>query len=302
VIILGAGSACNVGDDDPVVPLIPNEPEMPDDNGADSAVRESSAPTEEPETITPPPPANRTTEQIENMTDEEFFIEVQKIKHRESVFGVADFYMPDDFGVELIEGEYRWWIYNKSADSFEEAKELATSDIWKYTVSSIDFIGENDYYYIFRVNRVYETDDKEYVMINRELVFKSSAIYIDYYILDDFPVSYYKFPNRDIVNLNRQTVQDLLDISAFFAYLPQQNPEHSQHMRIIHRVVEETEDEYIYTLYYVSYGIYGYGVANLRRREYAVDKTTGRHDFAPTGHADFWYEPTNNTLLKEAEF
>jgi hypothetical protein len=158
-------------------------------------------------------------------------------------FPIPDFYLPDDFGVAFEIGEV--WTDTKlsSASSVEEARAAVESvALMQYSLSySIDYIGENEYYYQFRLSYPsHNQTDLPY--ITRILVYKENAMYCT-------------FNNRDggaveIRMLNPKSVTDLLDLSVFMSHYSWRSA------RAIHRELIETPNEYVYT-YYTAFIVHG---------------------------------------------
>jgi hypothetical protein len=112
---------------------------------------------------------------------------------------------------------------------------------------------------------------------------------------------YYEIVSRDIQNPDKQTVKDLLDIHAFFF----RHHDYPQGWTIIYTDVTETDTEFIYTIYTVDVTDdfqTEYIKAGLSRNRHAVNKSTGRHNFSPDGHADGWYNSLSYEMIKTIEF
>jgi hypothetical protein len=208
-------------------------------------------------------PAPLTTQEIENLTDEEFLDMFLNDK-----FIIPDIYMPDDFGVPLLENEWISYAVFDDGDtekitSREQIEQKFTdSDTMKY--DTVKYMGENDYYFSFHVvTRFYE----EELFINRMLYMKDSAV------ARNFCENGY--PSSAIRMLDKQSVTDILDIMEFRGYFNTPN------YKIINREIEETEDMFIYT-YYVAWKLTNHNVeplgvtyVELVKRQIHVDKSTG---------------------------
>jgi hypothetical protein len=167
-------------------------------------------------------PAPMTAQEIEDMTDEEFLDAFLNNK-----FVIPSIYMPDDFGVPLIKGEYRTYSWGNpgAAVCVESAEQLIINPGFIY--HELEFIGENDYYYSFRITTTF---------------FDGDIAAIRWFIFKDGVVS--GFDRAVIHMLDTQSFTDIADImfsAMWFTLLDD--------CRVIYRDVEETEGTFIYTYY-----------------------------------------------------
>jgi hypothetical protein len=206
-------------------------------------------------------PAFKSAAEIENMTDEQLIKEVNKGNR----FDVADFRLPDDFGVSLQDNES--WQHAKLnsvssiTDAEKEAKSFASAqNTGGYTA---DYIGENDYYYEYRLK--YTGDhDTENLISTRIIVYKESAMFCAF----NNKTGYYS----EIRALDGDSVLYLLDLDVFFDVYNWDSA------RIIRREFNETASEYIYTYYRVSITSGDWELndrAVLEKIKCGIDKTTG---------------------------
>lgn len=195
------------------------------------------------------------------MTDEQLIEEVYKTNK----IDVPDFHIPDDFGVSLGDKESWQQSTTKSVSSITDAekeiKEFASAQ--NPVESTIDFIGENDFYYEFRLAYTRERETGNLISM-RILVYKESAMFCTF----NDQTGYY----FEIRALDRDSVLHLLDLKAFFDIINWDSA------RIIRREFEETDNEYIYIYYRVSITGGDWGLndqAVIEKIKYVVDKATG---------------------------
>lgn len=211
-------------------------------------------------------------QEIESMTDERLIELAQDLLTGLNLFSkydVSDFIKPDDFGVELESVLYweRWHQLQTSANSRESAKQQAESFFetnYKGIEYTIDFIGENDYYYSFRItyeeelhfhfsddNDEWGSDSVYQTQTWRYLIYKDSAVN---YTSDGVPQIEKKM-------LKQKSVRDILDLITYFYVSEHYNyGRHQQLTRVLHRYVEKTNDHgsgFIYTYYFVTIEITG---------------------------------------------
>lgn len=198
--------------------------------------------------------------EVENMSDKQLLEEV----YLENKFYISDFYKPDDFGVKLKENE--WWhqLQLNSVDTVEEARNEVDSFALMQNPASytIDYIGENEYYYQFSLT--YSAVNVPVTYIFRVIVYKESAKYCTFNSQDGY---YY-----EIRALNKKAVLELCDLNTFFSVASLYSE------RVLYREISETEDEYIYTLYaaYIIGGDWGIDdTACLVKGGYKIDKISG---------------------------
>jgi hypothetical protein len=191
------------------------------------------------------------TEEIENMTDEQLINEV----YGNNKISVMDFYEPDDFGINLEEKEWWYVIWEYNALTVVDAEEVVLLFANKHSPRSysIDYIGENDYFFTFRL--------KYSIHVVRFIVYKESAF------------SCTSTSDVEIHVFDKCSVKNILD-SVFFLW-------HANwaSARIIYRDFYETDDEYIYTFYhtYIVSGDWGVNsTAVLGKKEIKVNKKTGK--------------------------
>jgi len=212
---------------------------------------------------------------VENMTDEQLIEEV----HKNGKFAVPGFNVPVDFGVGLQGKEFWHHSSTKSVSTIEDArneiKELAS--LQNPVTHTIDYIGENEFYYEFRLTYAREGDQDNIAM--RSIVYKESARFCAF----DNAIGYYS----EIRALDGDSVLRLLDLDTFFQIINWESA------KVIQRDFEETDSQYIYTYYRVliTFGDWGLNDSAVAEKiKYAVDKTTG----AITGYG-------NSTVLKTVE-
>jgi hypothetical protein len=188
---------------------------------------------------------------IEDMTDEEF---LDMFFNNE--FIIPDLYMPDDFGVPLLENEFFTYYWGGegvivSVESAEQhIREIWESDYAEVTV--LDYVGESDYYYSFHA--VVEFHGS-YIETMRFLIFKSSAVC--------------GIGRPAIRMLERQSFTDIADLmfSAMWFTAPDINI-------VIYRDVEETERAFIYT-YHLAEKPPDKNFVRLTERQMTINKTNG---------------------------
>ena len=199
--------------------------------------------------------------EIENMTDERLIEEA----YGGTKVSVPDFYLPDDFGVEFEYGEYWPHVWLNSVSTADEAEEEAELFVLAQTPASytIDYIGENEYYYQFKVKYSYQ-NPRPVTFIARIIVYKLSARYLTF----DSQNGYYS----EIRALDRNSVFELLDLETFLYHNPWRSA------RVIYRDLNETSGEYVYTYYRTSITRGDLGspdVAHLEKVEIKINKITG---------------------------
>jgi hypothetical protein len=233
-----------------------------------------------------------TNDEIENITDEELI----NLAYKKDKIAVSDFYTPDDFGIALKDKE--WWheVTLNPISTFEGAEEEVISFVFMQNPGShtIDYIGENNFYYEFRVeyiNRSWEEYLKnrgesleEYTYTSRIIVYKESAKYCTF----NSQTGYY----AEIRALDKDSVQNLLDLEAFMS-------NHQLYTaNIIYRDFVETDNEYVYTYYrtYIAGGDYNVNCeAVLEKMETSINKKTGEYK-------GLWKSgPAKSQKLKEVE-
>lgn len=190
---------------------------------------------------------------LENITDKEL---IELSYHKEETL-TNDLHKFDDFSVKLIQGE-KWGEYNcyfGSFSSLEEAKEVALKYLGKN--KEIEFIGENDIYYQFRIK-------KENSLI-REIFYKDSVIKFSKDSLLDKNDKYgYYIRNAVFQKLDYNTVLTIMDL---------------ENSDGLYRYFKENHDEYIYTKYtiIVVYGDWGLNNRVLLKKHISkISKSTGK--------------------------
>lgn len=197
-------------------------------------------------------------EQVKNMSDDQLIEEV----YYQDKFPISDFYIADDFGIALEKGETMTFTRLNSVSSVESAKNEVINMVTMRDPKTyiIDFIGENEYYYQFKLKH----NSKKWVDLwytYRVLVFKDSMLHCTFNNSVGSSI--------EIKNLKRDIVLNLLDLEAYFRTLG----------RVIYRELTENNYEYIYTYYEVSitYGDWGLmDTACLHEIIIQVDKATGK--------------------------
>jgi hypothetical protein len=222
-------------------------------------------------------------DKIENMTDEELLAIALGLEHD---FILPEHHMFDDFGVPLKEGrgwpygeQEEWAVMFYSADSREEAEQSITDRIIRHDDEemsieySLEYIGENDYYYAFRLEYTMEVTD-EYsellgwngitraVSLQRMIVYKADVIRRG----GDVGTWYSYFPPE---SLDFETILHILDLETF-------SP--AAYGEVVYRDFTENEDKFIYTYYDVRIVWHpGVGPEYVYMEEITiyVDKSTG---------------------------
>ncbi|MCL2638806.1 MAG: M23 family metallopeptidase [Oscillospiraceae bacterium] len=196
-----------------------------------------------------------TAEEIKSMTDEEFLTAFLN-----NEFIIPDIFMPDDFGIPLLEGEsYSWQTMLPGGAVSLESAEQSLRDFWEDAgaqFTALEFTGENQYYYSFHTDMIWNGG---YTQATRILIFKNSAMSGGQIFFD-----------IEIHMLDKQSFTDIADImfSAMWFTLPGDN-------RVIYRDVEETEEAYIYTYILAEKGP-NEDIISLTERVNVVSKSTGR--------------------------
>jgi len=200
--------------------------------------------------------------EIEYMTDEQLIELAQDLTgfNFVSKFDVPNFLKPDDFGVGLgnnVDWE-KWSQTKKSVNSRNNAKKEAEDFFRRYDKFhdyTIDFIGENDYYYSFRVTYIQEYSvslaDGGHAggfetHAYRYLIYKNKAVN---YTSDGVP----QLTKR---MLNKKSVRDILDLITYF-YVSEYYGRHEEVTRVLYRQVEETDNHgggFIYIYYFITIG------------------------------------------------
>lgn len=190
---------------------------------------------------------------LENISDEEL---IELSHHNEETLN-NNLHKFDDFSVKLIQGE-KWDEYNcyfGSFSSLEEAKEVALKYLGKN--KEIEFIGENDIYYQFRI--------KKGNSLIREIFYKDSVIKFskDSFLDKNDKYGYY-IRNAVFQKLDYNTVLTIMDL---------------ENRDAIYRYFKESHDEYIYTKYTITI-VYGdWGLNNrvlLKKHISKISKSTGK--------------------------
>ena len=197
----------------------------------------------------------------ERMTNKQLIAEAQK----QNKHPVGDFFIPDDFDVE-IEAEEMWYqIWLNSASTVEEARNEveAFTDMQSTSSHEITYIGENNYFYQFKL-KYSGKNFPEYVYTYRIVVWKNSALFCTFNNQDGYCF--------EIKMLDNTSVRNILDLNFYiYNYLFQSG-------RIIHRELTEDANYFYYTFYEISitYGDWGlYNTANLEKRQSRINKQTG---------------------------
>gem|GEM_PF-4951750 len=196
-------------------------------------------------------------EEIENMSDEQLIAESKN----QGKFADVEFNWFDDFGVPFISKDYMAHRDGKtpavaheyfssggrkSAKSREEAEQKVVDLIKQqnYKYYTVEYLGENDYYYMFR---------SEY---RRDCFFQSLFIWRHYIIKED--IAYFTFLQgnsrpfySEIRKLDAETVFNFLDLRLRPEW-EQSRSNPSIPVRTIHRNFTETEDSFLYTQYIVT--------------------------------------------------
>jgi hypothetical protein len=221
-------------------------------------------------------PAFKSADEIENMTGEQLIKEVYK----DNKFDVSGFHMPDDFGAGLKDGESWHHLKINSASSATAAENEVKSFVsaqnpGKYAA---DYIGENAYYYQFRLEYARKLDAYSLISM-RVIVYKENVMFCAF----NDKTGYYS----EIRDLSADSVLYLLDMDTFF------NTINWDSARIIRREIKETDNEYIYTYYRASITDGDWDLdsrAVLEKIKYGINKVTGIKTY---------YD--DNKVLKEVE-
>lgn len=200
-------------------------------------------------------------EEVENMTDKQLLELATRIYRLD----IPGFYAWEDLGVPFAENECWCGSLPTSASSVTEA----INKIEEFFIANsaarhtIKYLGENKYYYLFRITSP-GTNPNTYSF--RYLVYKDS---VKCY-------SYNSDTGKDDVKFNaldKQSVLELLDLEVSLSYV-------LWYSQVVYRDFEETDNEYIYTLYMIggSGGDYGMiGSVTLEKTVIRIDKHTGRY-------------------------
>ena len=265
---------------------------------------------------------NISEEEIENMSSE---VMLAIALGKDTDFDFPEHYWYDDFGVPVKEykkgmkylsGEYEEYIAWWSAESREEAESLILRDIYKWDNEncwtkdlSLEYIGENDFYYSFRLKYTTEfsaeyievqresaksfgrdenfDDRTELHSLNRAFVFKSDVYNSGGFrsqtcnfepkcICGECIEGYSYFPQESLDSY--ETILHVLDLQTFNLTLF----DRSGDGRIVYRYLEETDDKFIYTYYRVaeSSDFHGYknGGAFMEKTRRIIHKSDGKYD------------------------
>ena len=199
--------------------------------------------------------------EIESMTDEQLLEEVRK----ENKFNVAGFHMPDDFGVAIADGELWQHLLTDSVSSVADAENEIKSFVsaQKTDEHTFDFIGENAYYYEFRLKYTREREADNSISM-RVVVYKESAMFCAFNDKTGY--------KSEIRALDAGSVLSLTDLDTFF------NTINWDSARVVHREFKEADTEYVYTYYRVSITDGDWDLnarAVLEKIKYGIDRTTG---------------------------
>ncbi len=178
---------------------------------------------------------------------------------------IPDFYEPDDFGVKPEQGETWHEISSNSVCTADAAKNEVNDFAFKQKPAShtVDYIGENNYYYEFRLRYTLGKTPESAVYTVRVIVYKDSAKYCGF----SSQTGYF----AEICALNRSSVLELLDLEVFLHYGAGNT---------VYRELTETGGEYIYTLYRIGGGSGDWNVndrVTLEKITLAVNKKTGAY-------------------------
>jgi len=222
--------------------------------------------------------------EVERMTDEQLFA----IARQESHFhDIPDFHMPELFGVPLEQWDEenyeneRWLVATlDSATTREEAIE----EIERFINSrentdsyTIEFVGENKFYFTFRL---------QYTWTQRWYPFDSITRTQRVLILNDNIKNNY-FRQRYFRTLDKDTIATVLDIETYLFCIG--------HDRVFHRQIEETRTQFIYTYYTVIGSGAVWDTITLARSQIRINKATGEFSYWPTRG---WLSPYHRVLRK----
>jgi hypothetical protein len=223
----------------------------------------------EPKATTPftlPPPTPR-ARQLENMSGEEFLDAFLNDK-----FPANNIYRVEDFGTPVANNEFMDYqsFYNLSASSREQAQQMVVNHYNEHSaqVLEIEFIGENQYFYSFRVNLFWQLPQGHSVI--RAVILKNE-------------IYYYTPGGHFFRKLDKETIKNMMDIRAFTGV---RNFPGSD--IVIYSTVYETEAEFIYTWYRATTE---FSNAILVKRTTVIDKPTGQiinWINAPCGRGTRW--------------
>lgn len=195
------------------------------------------------------------------MTSWQLIREAQK----KNKFPISNFYMPDTFGVKLEEGEIWHQVLIGSVSTVAEAESKVESfvNLQYSNLDSIVYIGENDYYYQFRLKQT-SINFPDFMYTYRVIVYKANAVFCSF-----SSQSGYSFA---IQKLDKKSVRNLMDLRIFDLHF-------SWHTsRVICRELVENKSDYLFTYYSTSItgGDWGlHDTAVLRKSKYKVNKNTG---------------------------
>lgn len=203
----------------------------------------------------------KSAKEVESISDERL------INHylQKDEFVIPDYYEPDDFGVRPEQGETWHEISSNSVCTADAAKDEADAFALKQKPAShtVDYIGENKYYYEFRLRYILGKTTESAVYTVRVIVYKDSAKYCGF----SSQTGYF----AEIRALDRSSVLELLDLEVFLHYGVRNT---------LYRELTETGGEYIYTLYRIGGGSGDWGVndrVTLEKITLAVNKKTGAY-------------------------
>lgn len=215
---------------------------------------------------------NITFEKMEKMSDDEIVYMLDNITDKQladiSYYRNEklnkDFHIPDNFSVELEKGTFgngefyyreKWYIVNGSFPSLEAANNMMTS--YADEEYSIDYIGENDYYYEFR------EVDKSTSPTYRYLLYKDSIVkYKDYFLFSDGTKGY-RFTDMVFQKKDYETILTIMDL---------------ENLDTFYRSFKENNHEFIYTSYEITRVVGDYNLNDecyLEKTEVRIDKNTG---------------------------
>ena len=203
--------------------------------------------------------------EVESMSDERLL----ELFASDNYLNIPNFYVPDNFGVPFIDGE-QWGGSISSSSAKSATQAVSQIEEFGFVKSSdsydIEYIGENQYYYSFRITCSHIDNEtmEPFAHIYRYFVYKESAKYITF----NNQTGYY----FEIRALDKKSVLDLLDFEAYLWF--------RSGTSIIYRDFEETATEYIYTFYTINriWGDWGMSdTAILGKSIRRVDKKTGKY-------------------------
>jgi hypothetical protein len=233
-------------------------------------------------TTTPPQPSVipefyswfNTEQEVLNMTEEQLLRIVLIALWGENKRGF--FHQPDLFGVPLsVEDDERWHTTLHSATTREQARQQVVDfvNMQSHVGHTIDFIGENNFYYTFRLaywrQRAGGTGGGYVTWTRRVVVYNSNYVFTTFeQNRPDFRPHVYELRALDCAKIVTQLLDLRVSGWAEYGRLP---------LILFRSETTENAAEFIYTYYVVdvSTNFGSNAVASLTQHQILVDKVTG---------------------------